>query len=162
MINGQDGCTTVRIFIIQHSAGVWRLRHKVLEGEVKALLARSYTCLDASCLSHLCAHFSFELHKPPRWQGQQVSCLHWVDEDLKACPGQDHKGGDHASHTHILKWTKCLHHFCPKASLATGKMSGPYFVAEGVDACAKSLLLSPFTAQRHFGIQEPLAPENFT
>lgn len=62
-------------------------------------IARSYTCLDASCLNHVCAHFSFELHKPLRWKGQHVSCLHLIDEDPKACPGQDHEGWDQASYT---------------------------------------------------------------
>lgn len=127
-----------------------RLRHKVPEREVKVLLARSYTCLDAFCLSQLCAHFSFELHKPLRWQGQHVRCLHVIDEDLKACSGQDHKM-ETRLHIHILKWTKCLHHICPKASLATGKMSDPILLQrEWMLVLNPSS--SPSTAQRPFGI----------
>lgn len=82
----KNGCTSVRIFVIQHTAGVWGLRQKVLEQEVTVLLARSYICLDLSCLSHLCAHFSFEPQKPLRQQGQHI-CFHLIDEDPKTYPG---------------------------------------------------------------------------
>lgn len=51
MINGQDGCTSVRFFIIQHSASLWRLGHKVLEWEVKVFISN---------ILHLSGCFMFE------------------------------------------------------------------------------------------------------
>lgn len=116
------------------------------------MLARSYICRGFSCFSHLCAYlffFSFGLHKLLRCQGRH-GYFHWIDQDPKVCPGQDHKGGAQASHIHILGWTLCPDDFCQKGSLATRKTSRLYFVAEGVVAWAKSLLPFLFTAQVTF------------